>query len=64
MMNRTANTAIAMTAVVSMIAAGFGFWMKETEPGRSAVSQLATLSVDFLMTVIHVMVDACRMFAA
>jgi hypothetical protein len=64
MTNRTANTAIAMTAVVSMIAAGFGFWMKETESGRSAVSQLTTLSVDLLMTVIHVMVDACRMLAA
>jgi hypothetical protein len=64
MMNRTVKTAIAMTALVSVTAAGFGFWMKETETGRSAASQLTTISVELLMAVIHVMVDACRMFAA
>jgi len=64
MMNRTGKTLLTLTAAVTMMTLGFGFWVMNTESGRSAASRLTTISVELLMTMIHVMVDACRMFVA
>ena len=63
MMNRTMKAVMMFALTVSMVAAGAGFWLMKTESGNQAASRLMTSSVELLMAVIHVRVDACRMFA-
>ena len=64
MMNRTMKMLLVLAAAVTVMAVTLGVWVMKTESGQAAASRLTTISVELLMSVIHVMVDACRMFAA
>ncbi len=64
MMNRMMKMALAFAATASVVAVTMGVWVMKTESGQIAASRLTTISLGLLKSVIHVMVDACRMFAA
>lgn len=64
MMNRMMKMLLVFAAAVSVMAVTVGVWVMKTESGKNAASRLTTISVELLMSVIHVMVDACRFFAA
>ncbi|MEN1761151.1 hypothetical protein [Anoxynatronum sibiricum] len=64
MMNRNMKHLMMATTAVTMMTVGLGVWMMNTQAGKSAASRLTSISVEFLVNVIHVMVGACKGFVA
>lgn len=64
MMNRNMKHLMMATALTAMTTVGLGAWMMNTQTGKNAASRLASISVEFLVNVIHVMVGACKGFVA